>query len=542
MRVLKIFFLCFPAIIYSHKLESFIRPSVSFNADSYVALAEDYLTQYGYMRESSNKVGALRKLDHAIGKFQEFAGLDVTGELNEETVEMMRTPRCGVKDIIDDDEDIDSPRIKVKGALSRKKRYVLQGSRWRVKNLTYKVTKYPRKSGLTKSEVDRTLRKAFNVWEKATGLKFSEKDNGKVHIEIRFERRSHGDDDPFDGLGGTLAHAFFPVYGGDVHFDDDEDWTVETPRGTSLLMTASHELGHSLGLSHSDVRSALMAPFYRGYEKDISLDQDDIAGIQALYGDGESSTRPSVGVGVRTGIVTTTTSRPTTRRPGPSYDNTELCKGNLDTIVTVKNDSTYAFYGNKYWKLTDTAIAPGYPRSISSDWDGMPGNLDAAFTWKNGKTYFFKGDKYWRFSEVGIMDRGYPKDFSKGFDGIPDNVDSAMVWAVNKKIYFFKGSQYWKFDPEKKPPVDRSYPRPVSNWEGIPNRLDAALQYKNGKTYFFKNGKYYRFDDEKFQLDEDANPSFPRESGFWWFGCDPNSVRLTKSDSDNFDVMWSEFS
>ena len=81
----------------------------------------------------------------------------------------------------------------------------------------------------------------------------------------------------------------------------------------------------------------------------------------------------------------------------------------MDTIVTVKNDSTYAFYGNKYWKLTDTAIAPGYPRSISSDWDGMPGNLDAAFTWKNGKTYFFKGDKYWRFSEVGIMDRGYPK-------------------------------------------------------------------------------------------------------------------------------------
>ena len=311
-------------------------------------------------------------------------------------------------------------------------------------------------------------------------------------------------------------------------------------------MTASHELGHSLGLSHSDVRSALMAPFYRGYEENISLDPDDIAGIQALYGDGETSSRPSANeVGVRSGALPTTTARTTTRRPGPSFDNTELCRGNLDAMVTAKNDTTYAFYGNRYWKLTDTSVEDGYPRVISRDWDGLPGNLDAAFTWTNGKTYFFKGNKYYRFSEIGKMDRGYPKDLSKGFEGIPDNVDAAMVWAVNDKIYFFKGSEYWKFDPDKKPPVDKSYPRPVSNWEGIPNRLDAALQYKNGKTYFFKDGQYYRFDDKNFKLDQEANPGFPREAGFWWFGCDPNSVRLTKTEDEfsiNNDFIWSDFS
>ena len=63
-----------------------------------------------------------------------------------------------------------------------------------------------------------------------------------------------------------MAHAFFPAYGGDVHFDDEENWTVDTFQGTSLLMSASHELGHSLGLSHSEVKDSMMAPFYRGFE------------------------------------------------------------------------------------------------------------------------------------------------------------------------------------------------------------------------------------------------------------------------------------
>lgn len=54
--------------------------------------------------------------------------------------------------------------------------------------------------------------------------------------------------------------------------------------GVNLFQVAAHEFGHSLGLSHSDVRRSLMAPFYRGYEPGFTLDRDDIDGIQSLYG------------------------------------------------------------------------------------------------------------------------------------------------------------------------------------------------------------------------------------------------------------------
>lgn len=91
------------------------------------------------------------------------------------------------------------------------------------------------------------------------------------------------------------------------------------------------------------------------------------------------------------------------------------------------------------------------------------------------------------------MDGTYPKDISEGFTGIPDDLDAALVWSGNGKIYFYKGSKFWRFDPSQRPPVKSTYPKPISNWEGIPDNLEAAFQWTNGYTYFYKGDGYYRY-------------------------------------------------
>ena len=242
-----------------------------------------YLERLGYLKptpvlgisESLTFDAAVRT---AVEKYQRFHGLEVTGAIDEATRLMMETPRCGVPDI----EEGQEPHPP--GVAS----FVASEGAWPSNNLFYKfVNATPDLMGERQREI---LQQAFATWSEVTPLKFTEA-IGLTPAEflIAWVIGDHGDGFPFDGPGHVLAHAFFPPpvnpspgIAGDVHFDDAETWMDGDAGGIDLLSVAIHELGHALGLRHSTDPNAIMFPTYSGPRHELG--EDDIAGIQSIYG------------------------------------------------------------------------------------------------------------------------------------------------------------------------------------------------------------------------------------------------------------------
>ncbi|XP_031199684.1 stromelysin-2 isoform X1 [Mastomys coucha] len=426
-------------------------------------LAQQYLEKYYNFRKNEKQIFKRKDSSPAVKKIQEmqkFLGLEMTGKLDSNTMELMHKPRCGVPDV---------------GGFT-----TFPGSpKWRKTHITYRIVNYT--PDLPRESVDSAIEKALKVWEEVTPLTFSRISEGEADIMISFAVGEHGDFYPFDGPGQSLAHAYPPGPGfyGDVHFDDDEKWTLG-PSGTNLFLVAAHELGHSLGLFHSDNKESLMYPVYKFSTSPahFHLSQDDIEGIQSLYGAPPSFDATPVPVLP----VSPTPKTPAKCDPALSFD----------AVSTLRGE--FLFFKDRYfWRKSHWNPEPEL-HLISAFWPSLPSGLDAAYEAHNkDRVLIFKGSQFWavRGNEV---QAGYPKGIhTLGFPPTVKKIDAAVFEKETKKTYFFVEDKYWRFD-ETRHLMDKGFPRLITDdFPGIEPQVDAVL-HEFGFFYFFLGSSQFEFD------------------------------------------------
>ncbi|TRZ02207.1 hypothetical protein DNTS_030437 [Danionella cerebrum] len=376
----------------------------------------------------------------------------------------------------------------------RQKRYVLFGGRWPKTDLTYKFQRFPWQ--MNEEKVRRIFKEALKVWSDVTPLTFTEVINKEADIIIDFTRYWHGDNLPFDGPGGILAHAFFPRTHreGDIHFDYDESWTVGNELGTDLLQVAAHEFGHVLGLQHSLVPGAIMSPFY-SFSYPLKLSEDDKKGIQYLYG-------PPLQVPPQ--ILSETNDIPSAP---------DACHTDFDAVSIIRGE-LFFFKASYAWRIRDGRLQAGYPALASRHWRGIPQKIDAAYEDKKGNIWFFEGSNYWVFDAEHKI-RGPDSLESLGL--LVSHLQAAlrMKEHYGHHTYLFKSGNYWRLDPQENR-VDTAVPRRIQqDWWGVPDEMDAAFQDTSGFVIFISRRQYWKFDPIQRKVLE----GYPRYIGADFFGC-----------------------
>nr|CAI5824811.1 unnamed protein product [Callosobruchus analis] len=100
---------------------------------------QNYLSEFGYLEKPKDGAFALRTESSVLGslrRLQAFAGLPVTGQLDEATRNLMRRPRCGLPDEpravaeMDDQEGRHRHR--------RRRRFAIYGQKWPYTSLTWR--------------------------------------------------------------------------------------------------------------------------------------------------------------------------------------------------------------------------------------------------------------------------------------------------------------------------------------------------------------------------------------------------------------------
>jgi hypothetical protein len=146
--------------------------------------------------------------------------------------------------------------------------------------------------------IKHSIEQALGLWASYSPINYVEvPDTAASHGQVRFSHIYINGVDPPDPQDPIAkAQAYFP--GGaetDVQFDESDPWQAAgTTHIPDIFGAATHEIGHTLGLNHSDDPTAVMYWIFQRFQGlgTGHLSPDDIAGIQSIYGTGVGSVTP----------------------------------------------------------------------------------------------------------------------------------------------------------------------------------------------------------------------------------------------------------
>lgn len=321
------------------------------------------------------------------------------------------------------------------------------------------------------------IRKVFNEWSRHSRLTFIQVNSHNANIVISFQKPNHPEIDNYPMTDSILAHAFFPQKG-DVHIRNDLNWNFgEKPLESherSFFRVLLHEIGHSLGMRHSQDSNSIMFAYYNSLRNELHY--DDINGIQHLYG-------------------TPLHMKATTKSVSSIDQKVDKCDFNsIDAIVDIRGE-LMLFKDRNMWRL-----AYGHDKhEIRGLWSGLPDNftkIDAIYETVDNEIWIFIGNEIYIFNGT-----DFSRTISLSHLGISQNVekiDAIFKWHKNHATYLLSGDFYWRLG-ENLEKILENYPKLIDQaWREV---RDVDSIYDDGeKLLVFKGKYYYEFNDQKMRL------------------------------------------
>lgn len=438
----------------------------------------NFLIEFGYKDKSDSLELNLENISPYISIFQEYHKLTIDGQINNETLQLMKSSRCGNKDIQD---------------------FTLWNTKW---NTTVIKWHYY----LGKPDIISLTKQAFSFWESYSSLSFEHNvnDYNILIVDKRLQHNLHIDStihcSSFAKYGSVLGHAYPPYFlenKTEIHINLDQKWYYKNDSNVnydqiSLLYVLIHEIGHALGILHShDSNSIMYSTYSLKIGVDINLGFDDQLAIQALYG------------------LPKTTEKTTTYKTIPDktteQNEVDLCKIKYVNKFVIVNKKIYIVHGKMFWKLEDDNyespslltdwlnFIPSYFNKIYGMYQRPSGNVVLII---DNFLYVFDMNTLQVINTYSLQKLGFMR-----------NVHINCIFnSYSGRTFIIYNDQYYKeFDECGLYQIKNGYINDI--FFGIPKGVDSCFRYNDGFIYFFKNNSVYKFNeftDESFKTN--VNP------------------------------------